>query len=141
MAKVDEPTLIVIPEAQALPDIAEFATVQTLALDQCETLQDRFVIMDVHGKDVSLSDRDTDLRAAVTNFRGPGLGTNLKYGAAYAPNLETILDYDYDESQTTVRHTVDGAARPQRQREARRSRGRQQRAVRARARARSVPGP
>ncbi len=112
LAKVDEPTLIVIPEAQALPDIAEFATVQTDALDQCGTLQDRFVIMDVHGKDLSLSDSGTDLRAAITNFRDPGLGTNAKYGAAYAPNLETILDFVFDEAQTTVRHTVNGAPGP-----------------------------
>ena len=112
LAKVDEPTLIVIPEAQALPDVTEFATLQADALDQCAKFQDRFVIMDVHGDDLSLSDTGTDLRAAVTNFRNAGLGTNVKYGAAYAPNLETILDYVFDESTTTVRHTVNGAAGP-----------------------------
>jgi phage tail sheath protein FI len=112
LAKVDEPTLIVIPEAQTLPDIADFATLQTTALDQCAELRDRFVIMDVHGKDLSLSDSDTDLKTAIDNFRDPGLGTNAKYGAAYAPNLETILDYQFDEAQTTVMHIVNGAAGP-----------------------------
>ena len=57
-------------------------------------LGDRFVIMDVHGDDKPLSEPDTDLLDAVQNFRDDGVGTsNLNYGAAYAPYLETVLDY------------------------------------------------
>src|SRR5262249_17750969 len=95
--KEDEPTLIVFPEAQSLT-IADFKTLHDSALAQCAELMDRFVIMDVHGDAISLSDFSASLLAAVGNFRSNGIGTNnLKYGAAYAPNIETVLDFTVDE--------------------------------------------
>ncbi len=107
---VDEPTLLVFPEAQSL-GISDFKTLHDLALAQCERIKDRFVIMDVHGGNLSMSDSNTNLLAAIDNFRADGIGTeSLKYGAAYAPNLEAILDYDFDESTTEVSHSVNGAA-------------------------------
>jgi Bacteriophage tail sheath protein len=112
LSKVDEPTLIVIPEAQALPQAADFGTLQNSALAQCEELKDRFVIMDVHGGTESLSDPGGDLLAAVTSFRNTGPNQDLKYGAAYAPNLETILDYAYDDSAVMVTQSTDGTATP-----------------------------
>lgn len=105
LSKVDEPTLIVIPEAQAL-GISDFATLQNLALGQCQTLKDRFVIMDVNGGDESLSDPDADLLQAVSNFRDSGPSQDLKYGAAYAPNLVTVLDYAYDGSAVDISHVA-----------------------------------
>jgi uncharacterized protein len=112
LSKVDEPTLIVIPEAQALPSMGDFKTLQNNALRQCDALKDRFVIMDVHPGDESLSDADGDLVAAVTDFRDNGPDQFLKYGAAYAPNLETVLDYACDESAVMVTESTDGAATP-----------------------------
>jgi phage tail sheath protein FI len=109
VSKVDEPTLIVIPEAQAL-NIADFAALEDAALTQCNDLKDRFVIMDAHGDGESLSDPDADLLTAIGNFRTSGPGQFLKYGAAYAPNLETILDYAYDETAIQVSSSVDGGA-------------------------------
>lgn len=108
LVKVDEPTLLVFPEAQQL-SIADFKGLHDAALLQCETLKDRFVIMDVHGGAVSLSDPAANLLTAVANFRNNGIGTNnLKYGAAYAPNIETILDLAIDEAQIDVVHTTNG---------------------------------
>ena len=107
LSKVDDPTLIVIPEAQSLA-IADFATLQSAALDQCEALKDRFVIMDVHGDDESLSDPDADLLQAVDNFRNANIANNLRYGAAYAPNLQTILDYAFLDADVQVTHSIDG---------------------------------
>jgi phage tail sheath protein FI len=112
LSKVDEPTLIVIPEAQAIDQVAEFKTLQNNALAQCEELKDRFVIMDVHGGTESLNDPAADLLAAVGTFRSGGPTDSLKYGAAYAPNLETILDYAYDDSAVMVTEIVDGTAAP-----------------------------
>jgi phage tail sheath protein FI len=110
LEKVDEPTLLVFPEAQAL-SIADFKTIEQAALDQCALLKDRFVIMDVHGGALSLSDPKTNLLAAVANFRSSGSGNNnLKYGAAYAPNIDTVLDYVIDETKTVVSHVINGAA-------------------------------
>lgn len=110
LKKEDEPTLIVIPEAQNL-GIADFKTLQDAALLQCADLQDRFVIMDMHGGAISMSDPAANLLTAVDNFRTNGIGTNnLKYGAAYAPNIDTILDLEVDEASTDVTITTDGAA-------------------------------
>ena len=102
LAQEDEPTLIIFPEAQNLA-IADFKSLHDDALQQCAALKDRFVIMDVHGGAVSLSASDADLSAGVKNFRDNGIGNeNLKYGAAYAPNLETVLDFALDEEKIDV---------------------------------------
>ncbi len=107
--KEDEPTLIVFAEAQNFSTTADFATLHDAALKQCADLKDRFVIMDIHGGAKSLSDQGTDLLTAVGNFRDHGIGINsLNYGAAYAPNIATTLDFAYDETATDV--VIDGAA-------------------------------
>lgn len=107
--KVDEPTLIVIPEAQSL-GLPDYVTLETAALDQCNVLQDRFAIMDMHGGTFSMSDAKADLVAATGLFRGGGLNKDLKYGAAYAPNIETVLDLTVDETQIDVEYVKDTAA-------------------------------
>lgn len=108
IAKEDEPTLIVFPEAQRL-GIADYNTLHTAALAQCALLKDRFTIMDLHGSADDLNSDQTNLTTAVTNFRTSGIGTNdLKYGAVYGPNIETTIDFDYDETKIAV--VVAGAA-------------------------------
>ncbi len=48
---------------------------------------------------------------AVQNFRNDGIGTsNLNYGAAYAPYLETVLDFAFDKTKIVVKRTTDGVA-------------------------------
>jgi len=108
LEKVDEPTLIVVPEAQALT-LTDFHALEQDVLNQCSKLQDRFAIMDIHGGTLSLSDSKTNLIDAVNNFRN-GLSTNLRYGAAYAPNIETELDLAVDETQIDVEYVKDAAA-------------------------------
>ena len=108
LQKADEPTLIVFPEAQSL-SIADFKTLHEAALAQCADLKDRFVIMDMHGDGISLSEADAVLLDAVDNFRNGGIGTDhLKYGAAYGPNIETVLDFAIDEDAILVTHKIDG---------------------------------
>ncbi|SIT19993.1 phage tail sheath family protein [Chryseobacterium gambrini] len=58
------------------------------ALDQAESMKDRFVIMDVLGDDAIFRDKVTS--------------TGLKYGAAYYPNLKTILTYAFKEDKVSV---------------------------------------
>jgi hypothetical protein len=111
LEKVDEPTLLIFPEAQSLGK-DDFGALHDEALKQCEKLQDRFVIMDTHGDSLSLSEPTTNLTTAVNNFRDINIGTttdHLKYGAAYAPNIETILDYLFDETSVEVSLKVDAA--------------------------------
>ncbi|MCY1662550.1 phage tail sheath family protein [Chryseobacterium sp. SL1] len=58
------------------------------ALDQSESMKDRFVIMDVLGDDAI--------------FRNKVTSTGLKYGAAYYPNLKTILTYAFKDDKVAV---------------------------------------
>ena len=58
------------------------------ALDQAESLKDRFVIMDV------LED--------AAAFRNKVSSTGLKYGAAYYPKLKTVLSYDFKDADIAV---------------------------------------
>ena len=102
VGKEDEPTLLVFPEAQNLA-IADCKSLYDQALQQCAGLQNRFLIMDAHGGAVSLNDPASDIGTAVKNFRDNGTpANNLKYGAAYAPNLETTVRFAYDDTQTDV---------------------------------------
>ncbi|MCJ8291335.1 MAG: phage tail sheath family protein [Flavobacteriales bacterium] len=83
----DEPTLIVVPEAIFSATAGALHGIAKECLSQCNTLQDRFTIMDLHN---NTSDHPADALA----FRG-GVGTQyLKYGAAYYPQLTTSLPYD-----------------------------------------------
>ncbi len=80
---IDEPTILLFPDAVELPDEVQLGNLQKAALAQCAALQDRFVVMDV---------REGFRQAAVGNdpiakFRD-NIGTeNLKYGAVYYPWL------------------------------------------------------
>ncbi|MEM7659811.1 MAG: phage tail sheath family protein [Bacteroidota bacterium] len=104
VAKEDEVTLINFPESGALSD-SDYAGLMSAALDQCGLLQDRFAVMDLKLAPTSLSIRDD-----ATTFRGLSLPLdNLKYGACYAPHVETIFNYLYDPAQVAVERSVDGA--------------------------------
>ena len=98
LEKEDEPTLLVFPDAKALSQ-ANFYSLYDQALQQCNKLQDRFTIIDTHASDDTEDDAE--------NLRdGISLGKDyLKYGAAYYPYLETILDYQYAEGSVNVTHT------------------------------------
>lgn len=93
LEKIDEPTLILFPDKLSL---ANAKSVYDQALAQCDKLQDRFVIMDVK---TNTSNPITDAE----NFRDTGIGSgNLKYGAAYYPNLKTALPLGYSSSSVTI---------------------------------------
>ena len=107
-ATQNEPTLIVIPEAQGL-SIGEFATLLDAALKQCGERQDRFVIMDIHGDGASPGDPHANLHNIIETFRERGIGAeHLRYGAAYAPNIETTIDFAFDEAATAIVSVTNG---------------------------------
>lgn len=88
--KVDEVTLLVVPEADRLAQ-SDYYTLYQEMLAQCALTQDRFAIFDV---------RSTN-GESVGDFRG-GIGTGyLKYGAAYYPYLKTTISYHYTAEQVT----------------------------------------
>lgn len=102
--KEDEVTLFVVPEVASL-GVTAVASVMSVALDQAAKLQDRFAIMDVP------DDLNETVFDIATAFRGENLPLeNLKYGAAYYPNVKTTLNYAYDEATVVVVIITDGGA-------------------------------
>lgn len=107
LAKEDEPTLILFPDATAITDPDLFYGLYKSALMQCANLGDRFTICDIWAGDLYYRDVGDDVinrpsGAGTTGFRS-GIGNNnLKYGAAYYPWLETIYTYAYDASTQAV---------------------------------------
>jgi phage tail sheath protein FI len=98
VALVDEPTLIVIPEAVKLTS-TDYTTLVQAVLLQCNTLGDRFAIFDLFDG----GSKDADLSVNRGYF-----GNNyLKYGAAYFPFIKTTMNYYLkpDESNVTVTFT------------------------------------
>ncbi len=107
VAKEDEPTIIVFPDATSLASDDDFYGLYNSALIQCHNLQDRFTIIDTY--------RDAEYGASEDPIASVRLGISLekdylKYGAAYYPYLETILDYAYNESQIDVVTSSSSAA-------------------------------
>ncbi len=103
LEKVDEPTLILFPDATKVSGITitDFYGLYNNALMQCQNLQDRFTIIDTLNYDGS-SPTDTnidDLRAKISSEKD-----TIKYGAVYYPHLETILDYAFDTSKIILKH-------------------------------------
>ncbi|WP_026946714.1 phage tail sheath family protein [Algoriphagus marincola] len=92
LEKVDEPTLILFPDDLSLVNAG---LVYEQALEQCDKLQDRFVIMDV-------KEETTDPIADAGNFRGSFGNIDLKYGAVYYPKLKSALSYGFDNTTVSI---------------------------------------
>ncbi len=104
VAKEDEPTLLVFPDAgYIIPD--KYYDLMNTALQQCEKLGDRFLIMDV-------LNANNDLRTSKDNFRNKLAVTPelAKYGAAYYPDLSTTIAYQYDVDSLAVAGVADAKA-------------------------------
>ena len=93
--KEDEPTLLLLTDAVNLASSDDYYGLCQMALQQCAALKDRFAVFDVLD-----SDRDTNgIGAAFRN----GIGTSeLKYGAAYYPYLQTTLNYHYTDDAVAI---------------------------------------
>ena len=107
LAREDEPTLIVLPDLggmapgdptdqeQVSATSAQYHGVLTQALNQCAALGDRFLICD-------LWEGDEPGSAGIDDFRNRIGTSNLKYGAAYHPHLQTTLPWPWDEEEIVV---------------------------------------
>lgn len=108
VAKEDEVTLLVFPEGQALAKTSpgDYAALMGEALMQCGKLQDRFTVMDL-----PLPTSPKGILGAAEDFRNLDLpGNDLKYGACYAPNIETIFNYAYKQADVKILRKKNGAA-------------------------------
>lgn len=99
--KEDEPTLLLFPDATALSS-SNFYAIYKDALTLCNKLQDRFTILDTHS-----DDETSDPKPAAGLRDGINLEKDyLKYGAAYYPYLETLMNYQYDAADVTLAHAT-----------------------------------
>jgi len=107
LKKQDEPTLIVIPEGQGMSVDTYIPIIQN-ALAQCALLKDRFTIIDLTHTGKGLKTEGEILEAAKA-FRDKMSATaeELRFGAAYFPNIRSAFNYVYDESKIKV--VIDGA--------------------------------
>jgi hypothetical protein len=90
LEKEDEPTLIVLLDATALPDVSDYYDLCNKALKQCEKLGDRFLLVDIPDS------KTNDFRNSSTFG-----SNNLCYAAAYHPYLNTTLNIQYQEDKVT----------------------------------------
>lgn len=95
LAREDEPTLIVIPEAINLT-AAHYRTLIRSMLRQCNTLRDRFAIIDLYNGRTALDS------GALSINRGYFGSNYLKYGAAYYPFVKTTMNYYINEEEINV---------------------------------------
>jgi len=106
LEKEDEPTLILFPDATALPEAAEFYSIYNNALALCRKMRDRFTIIDTYTNNM---ESEISLESGVRELITSDL-EEKKYGAVYFPYLETILNYSYDPEQTEVSHLITDAS-------------------------------
>jgi phage tail sheath protein FI len=101
LAREDEPTLIVFPDASGISQVANFYDLYEEALMQCQKLQDRFTIIDTYSQASTFADTLRTNISLETDF--------LKYGAAYYPWLRTTIPYAFSEGDVTISHTETNA--------------------------------
>jgi phage tail sheath protein FI len=98
---VDEPTLLVFPDALTLT-AAQYGAIVSAALQSCNRTQDRFTIADVHNAVPGGTEDNADVD---TNFRSnvPSSGVEfLKYGAGYFPYLRTLVPFNTTDADVTL---------------------------------------
>jgi phage tail sheath protein FI len=93
VAKINEVTLLVFPDAINLESATDYYNVHDSAIDQCVQLKDRFVVMDVYHN----PDNGTLWSADVQLLRDTLSGTtdDLKYAAVYFPRIYAGIDFNY----------------------------------------------
>jgi len=103
VTKLDEPTLLLFPEAANL-SLLDYKTLVENALGICAGMQDRFALLDTpKGVDltsgvINATTNMTDLDAYRTILGSE----DLKFGAAYYPHLESNYNWTFDETLTKL---------------------------------------
>lgn len=90
LEREDEPTLIVFPDAAQNLSSPDYYRVCQDALKQCAQRGDRFTLIDAQETDTQ--DNTVAGSSPVERLRN-SLGTDLAYGAAYTPYLDTSVVY------------------------------------------------
>jgi phage tail sheath protein FI len=93
VAKINEVTLLVFPDAINLDDAAAYYDLQDTAIDQCVELKDRFTVMDVYHNPENEPLWDADVQFLRDTLSGTT--DDLKYAAVYFPRIYTGIDFNY----------------------------------------------
>jgi uncharacterized protein len=88
LAKEQEPTMIVVPDAVLLPQ-PDYVTVAQRALAECATLTSRIAILDVYNGNLERTWDDSDVISGTSGFRNVVENDHMSYGVAYYPWLNT----------------------------------------------------
>jgi uncharacterized protein len=100
VAKENEVTLIVFPDAFNLQDANSYYGLYSDAIMQAKNLQDRFVVMDVFRDPNNTNWKaDTDF---LRNAPLPITTDVLKYAAVYFPTIRTMIDFQYKKPGTNT---------------------------------------
>ncbi len=99
VAKINEVTLLLFPDAINLATESDYYDVYSTAITQAVKLQDRFVVMDVYhdvanGNEWNLDINGNGGSGGLRNIIS-GTTDELKYAAAYFPQIYTGVDYNY----------------------------------------------
>lgn len=99
LESLDEPTLIVFPDAALLSD-ANYKKVANQALAHCSKMQDRFAICDVRNaiNPAKPEESVTLIRNNISNDI-----EERKYGALYYPYLHTDVPFEIDRANVSVK--------------------------------------
>jgi uncharacterized protein len=113
VAKINEVTLLVFPDAINLDSSSDYYDVHDTAIDQCVLLKDRFTVLDVY----HAVDNGDLWEADVQLLRDTLSGTidDLKYAAVYFPRIYAGINFNYkkpgDQSQDNDESvTISGGA-------------------------------
>lgn len=93
VAKINEVTLLVFPDAVNLDTATAYYSLQTQSIAQCVLLQDRFAVMDVYHDPNNLDQWNLDIQL-LRNSLG-GTTDDLKYAAVYFPRIYTGISFNY----------------------------------------------
>ena len=93
VAKINEVTLLVFPDAVNLDTATDYYNVQTMAIAQCVLLQDRFAVMDVYHDPNNLDQWNLDIQLLRNSLSGTT--DDLKYAAVYFPRIYAGVDFNY----------------------------------------------
>lgn len=96
--KEDEPTLILFPDLINIANDDDYCNVLIAAMQQCADLGDRFLICDVK-EQAHPTDPPGE---SASNFRDRIGTSNLMYGAAYYPYLNTTLTHAIPDEDILV---------------------------------------
>lgn len=104
LEKVDEPTLILFPDAGHLEKSSDLNSLQVAALMQCAKLGDRFTVMDMK-EDLSGPETgwENSWKTGKEDFRKNIGINNLKYGAAYTPWVQAGLERYIPNKEVTLK--------------------------------------